>query len=141
MPFCSASADAARTGTPDIARKAIRLVAASTTVTAINVQTGSRHTATTAGNGGYTIKVPEGTYRLEIELRSGEKVAKKPEDTHVNNGDLDPGFTRVPGAGHRAQRALPLEHGDPEATNFCGGGKDGGDPGSRLGTMHGEDGS
>ena len=61
------------------------------TVTAINVQTGSRHTATTAGNGGYTIKVPEGTYRLEIELRGGEKLAKKPEDTQVNNGDLDPG--------------------------------------------------
>ena len=61
------------------------------TVTAINVRTGSRHTATTAGNGGYTIKVPEGTYRLEIELRSGEKLAKKPDDTSVNNGDLDPG--------------------------------------------------
>jgi hypothetical protein len=61
------------------------------TVTAINVRTGSRHTATTAGNGGYTIKVPEGTYRLEIELRSGEKLAKQPEETQVNNGDLDPG--------------------------------------------------
>jgi len=61
------------------------------TVTAIDVRTGSRHTATTAANGGYTIKVPEGTYRLEIELRSGEKLAKKPDDTRINNGDLDPG--------------------------------------------------
>jgi hypothetical protein len=70
------------------------------TVTAIDVRTGSRHTATTAGNGGYTIKVPEGTYRLEIELRSGEKLAKKPDDTVVNNGDLDPGrdFTITAGA-------------------------------------------
>jgi hypothetical protein len=57
----------------------------------IDVRTGSRHTATTAANGGYTIKVPEGTYRLEIELRSGEKLAKKPDDTRINNGDLDPG--------------------------------------------------
>ena len=70
------------------------------TVTAINVRTGSRHTATTAGNGGYTIKVPEGTYRLEIELRSGEKLAKKPDDTRINNGDLDPGrdFTITAGS-------------------------------------------
>lgn len=61
------------------------------TVTAVNIRTGSRHAGTTAGNGGYTIKVPEGTYRLEIELRAGERLAKKPEDTEVNNGDLDPG--------------------------------------------------
>src|SRR6188508_883563 len=59
------------------------------TVTAIDVRTGSRHTATTAANGGYTIKVPEGTYRLEIELRSGEKLAKKPSETKINKGDLD----------------------------------------------------
>ena len=70
------------------------------TVTAVNVRTGSRHTATTAGNGGYTIKVPEGTYRLKIELKSGEKLAKKPDDTSVNNGDLDPGrnFTITAGS-------------------------------------------
>ena len=70
------------------------------TVTAVNVRTGSRHTATTAGNGGYTIKVPEGTYRLEIELKSGEKLAKKPDDTSVGNGDLDPGrnFTITAGS-------------------------------------------
>ena len=69
-------------------------------VTAVNVRTGSRFAATTAGNGGYTIKVPEGTYRLEIELRAGEKLANKPEDTEVNNGDLDPGrdFTITVGA-------------------------------------------
>jgi len=70
------------------------------TVTAIDVRTGSRHTAITAANGGYTIKVPEGTYRLEIELRSGERLAKKPDDTRINNGDLDPGrdFTITVGA-------------------------------------------
>jgi hypothetical protein len=74
------------------------------TVTAINVRTGSRHTATTAGNGGYTIKVPEGTYRLEIELRSGEKLTKKPDDTSVNNGDLDPGRDFTISAGSLAPR-------------------------------------
>jgi len=58
-------------------------------VTAIEVKTGERHETTTAANGGYTIQVPTGTYRIEVELRAGETLAKKPEDTHVGNGDLD----------------------------------------------------
>jgi hypothetical protein len=59
-------------------------------VTAIEVASGSRFDATTAGNGGYTIKVPEGTYRIEIELRGSESLAKRPDQTKINNGDLDP---------------------------------------------------
>ena len=58
-------------------------------VTVIEVKTGSRHETTTATNGGYTIQVPEGTYRFEIELRAGETLAKQPEQTHVGNSDLD----------------------------------------------------
>jgi hypothetical protein len=60
-------------------------------VTATNTTTGSRYDTTTAANGGYTIKVPEGTYRLEIELRAGEVLAKHPDDTHVARSDLDSG--------------------------------------------------
>lgn len=61
-------------------------------VTATNVRTGVKFQATTGVNGGYTIKVPEtGRYRLEVELRDGEVVAKGPEETDINNGDLDPG--------------------------------------------------
>jgi hypothetical protein len=60
-------------------------------VTAVNVATGAKFDATTGANGGYTIKVPEGTYRLEVELRPAETLAKRPDDTQVNNGDLDPG--------------------------------------------------
>ena len=58
-------------------------------VTVIEVKTGARHETTTAANGGYTIQVPEGTYRFEIELRPGETLAKQPEPTHVGNSDLD----------------------------------------------------
>jgi hypothetical protein len=58
-------------------------------VTAIEVTTGERHETTTAANGGYTIQVPKGTYRIEIELRPGETLAKQPEPTHVGNADLD----------------------------------------------------
>jgi hypothetical protein len=62
------------------------------TVTATNTSTGLRFQTTTGVNGGYTIKVPEvGRYRLEVELRDGEVVAKGPEETDINNGDLDAG--------------------------------------------------
>ena len=59
-------------------------------VIAVEVTSGARFEATTAANGGYTIKVPEGTYRIEVELRTGESFAKQPEPTKINNGDLDP---------------------------------------------------
>ena len=59
-------------------------------VAAVDTTSGSRFEATTGNNGGYTIKVPEGTYRLEVELRPGEKVAKQPDETRVNRSDLDP---------------------------------------------------
>jgi hypothetical protein len=60
-------------------------------VTAVETKSGSRYDTTTATNGGYTIKVPEGTYRIEIELRPGEALAKQPDPAKVNNSDLDPG--------------------------------------------------
>jgi hypothetical protein len=58
-------------------------------VTVTETTTGERHETTTAANGGYTIQVPAGTYRIEVELRPGETLAKKPDDTHVGNADLD----------------------------------------------------
>jgi hypothetical protein len=53
--------------------------------------TGARYDTTTATNGGYTVQVPEGSYRIEVELRPGETLVKQPEPTHVKNSDLDPG--------------------------------------------------
>jgi hypothetical protein len=58
-------------------------------VTVVNVATGARFEATTGANGGYTIKVPEGTYRIDLELQAGEAISKRPEQTQVNNSDLD----------------------------------------------------
>ena len=59
-------------------------------VTAVNTATGARFDVTTAINGGYTLKVPEGTYRLELELLPGETIAKHPGETRINRSDLDP---------------------------------------------------
>src|SRR3954452_23210349 len=60
-------------------------------ITVIEITTGARHDTTTATNGGYTIQVPEGTYRIEIELRAGETLAKQPGETRVGNSDPDSG--------------------------------------------------
>jgi Carboxypeptidase regulatory-like domain len=59
-------------------------------VTAVDVASGAKFDATTGANGGFTIKVPEGRYRLEIELLPGETVAKQPAETRINRSDLDP---------------------------------------------------
>jgi Carboxypeptidase regulatory-like domain len=58
-------------------------------VTAIDVASGARYDATTGINGGYTIQVPRGKYRLAVELRDGETVSKQPAETTITNSDLD----------------------------------------------------
>jgi len=59
-------------------------------VTAIDTATSTRYDATTGANGGYTIKVPQGTYRLEVQLQGGERVVKQPDVTKIDKSDLDP---------------------------------------------------
>ena len=54
-------------------------------MTVTNVATHAKYEATTATDGGYTIKVPEGTYHIEVELRPGETLSKRPADTKINN--------------------------------------------------------
>ena len=67
-------------------------VLATRKVTATHAASGARFETTTGANGGYTIKVPEqGRYRIEVELREGEVVAKGPGETDINNGDIDSG--------------------------------------------------
>jgi hypothetical protein len=58
-------------------------------VTAINVSTGQRFEVSTATNGGYTLKVPVGRYRMEVELRAGESLAETPDETQINASDMD----------------------------------------------------
>jgi Carboxypeptidase regulatory-like domain len=60
-------------------------------VTAVSVENGQRIEATTAVNGGYTIKVPLGHYRLEVELQAGEVVTEQPDEVHISTSDIDAG--------------------------------------------------
>ena len=58
-------------------------------VSAINVSTQAHFDTMTEKNGGYTIKVPPGRYRLEVELRGGDQLASQPDPFNVNVSDLD----------------------------------------------------
>jgi hypothetical protein len=58
-------------------------------VSAIGTTTEMHYDTTTSKDGGYTVKVPVGRYRLEVELRGGDQLAKQPPETNVNRGDLD----------------------------------------------------
>jgi carboxypeptidase family protein len=59
-------------------------------VTVIETTTGARFDATTGVDGGYTIKVPRGTYRIEVQLQGTERVVKQPDPTKIDKSDLDP---------------------------------------------------
>lgn len=67
-------------------------------VTAVNLTTGEKIETSTAGNGGYTIKVPTGKYRLEVALQPGEVVTEQPADLQINVSDVDSSRNFVIGA-------------------------------------------
>ena len=58
-------------------------------VTAINNADGTRHQVTTSNTGGFTIKVPPGRYRIEVEQQPGEVVRGAPADQEVGESDVD----------------------------------------------------
>jgi len=59
------------------------------TVAAVSTSTGRRFEARTGVDGGYTIQVPRGTYRIEVALQANEMVLKQPEDTRITRSDVD----------------------------------------------------
>jgi hypothetical protein len=58
-------------------------------VAAVNTNTGTRYSAVTSPTGGFSIQVPPGDYRLEVELRAGEAVSRDPGAIRINTSDLD----------------------------------------------------
>ena len=59
------------------------------TVEVVNVATGEKQSATTASNGGFTIQLPKGKYRLDLQLRAGETLVKRPDVVDLDRGDID----------------------------------------------------
>ena len=58
-------------------------------VEVVDVASGAKHTTVTASNGGFTIELPKGKYRLELQLRAGETIVKRPDIVDLDHGDID----------------------------------------------------
>ena len=58
-------------------------------VEVVNVETGDRQHTATNNAGGYTFKVRPGKYRVELSVRDGESIVKKPDVINVNRSDVD----------------------------------------------------
>ena len=58
-------------------------------VQAVELSSGRRYSATSSVTGGFSIPVPPGKYRLEVELREGERVLRAPGTIDINDSDLD----------------------------------------------------
>src|SRR5712691_11278849 len=84
-PILGGSTTPERSGTVSgVVRDAMGNSLSGRRVSAIDMATEAHFDATTGVNGGYTIKVPAGKYRLEVELRGGEVIATQPRQTDVN---------------------------------------------------------
>lgn len=68
------------TGGEPVAGRAIHAVA---------LEGGRRFTASTSVTGGFSIPVPPGKYRLEVDLREGERMLRSPGTIDINDSDLD----------------------------------------------------
>ena len=58
-------------------------------VVILNTDTGARHAAQTGANGGFTIQLPAGQYRVELPVRTGETLVKRPGLVNLGKGDID----------------------------------------------------
>jgi hypothetical protein len=82
------------------------------TVEIVDVTTGEAHTATTTTNGGFTIELPKGKYRLDLQLREGETVVKRPDVVDLDRGDIDSHIEFVVSPARNAKRpAYRLDNG------------------------------
>ena len=58
-------------------------------IEAVGLSGGRRYSATTSVTGGFSIPVPPGKYRLELDLGDGERVLRSPGTIDINESDLD----------------------------------------------------
>jgi hypothetical protein len=68
-------------------------------VAAVHVGSAQRYSAVSSVTGGFSIPVPPGEYRLEVELREGEVVKRQPGVINIDKSDLDANLDVVIGPG------------------------------------------
>ena len=57
----------------------------------VDLASGAKYETSTAANGGYTIKLPMGRYRISVELTANERVSSGPDELVLNRSDVDSG--------------------------------------------------
>ncbi len=60
-------------------------------VQVVNIDTGETQQVLTSNTGGFTFKVKPGKYRIELTIRHGEAVVKRPGIIDVNRSDVAAG--------------------------------------------------
>jgi hypothetical protein len=58
-------------------------------VQVVNTETGAQHQARTGENGGFTIQVPAGKYRIDLPLKDGETLVKRPGIVSLDTAGID----------------------------------------------------
>ena len=58
------------------------------TVEIVNTATGERRTVRTTDNGGFALAVPAGRYRVDVTLRDGETIVKRPGILDMERGPV-----------------------------------------------------
>jgi hypothetical protein len=81
------------------------------TVEVVNLETGARQRTTTNNAGGFTLKVPPGRYQVELTLRDGEVIVKRPGVMSVNRSDVDAHADFVLGVARTARPRTPVNRG------------------------------
>jgi hypothetical protein len=90
QPLVNRSDDPATPGTiAGVVRSAAGEPLAARRVHAVNVENARAYTAVTGVTGGFSIPVPPGKYRLQVELQEGESVVRAPGVIDIDKSDLD----------------------------------------------------
>jgi Carboxypeptidase regulatory-like domain len=59
------------------------------TVSILDMKSGERRSVQTTATGTFTIELPAGEYRLDVDVRDGETVLKHPNIVALDAGDVD----------------------------------------------------
>jgi hypothetical protein len=81
-------------------------------VEVINTESGERQRVPTSNVGGFTFKVKPGKYRVQVELREGERIIKQPGVMNVNRSDVDAPADFIIGNVRVSRPRLPIHQND-----------------------------
>jgi hypothetical protein len=102
------------TGTVRAADGSAAVAFANREITITNTENSERYTTRTARDGGFTMELPAGKYRLDLALRGGETLVKQPGIVDLGHGDIDSHIEfvlGVPRASHQSGPGYRVDNG------------------------------